>query len=303
MVARIVVLGSLNMDLVVRVQHLPAPGETLTGHSFFQAPGGKGANQAVAAARLGAAVQMVGRVGDDPFGTALLSSLGAAHVGTDHVSRTPGVSTGLAFIFLDDSAENVIVLEPGANGLLQVGEVDAAALAIRDACALLMQLEVPLDTVIYAALSARAAGVHVVLNAAPARPLGKELLGIVDTLVVNEAELAAIAGPCADLEAAASALLTRGPREVLVTLGREGCLLAGREGSIRVPAFQVDAVDTTAAGDTFTAAYAVALLEGRDPKARLRFASASAAVKVTRAGAQPGMPSRSDVEEFLMSRS
>jgi ribokinase len=298
---RIVVLGSLNMDLVVRVPRLPLPGETLSGHSFFQAPGGKGANQAVAAARLGGEVEMVGRVGDDAFGAALLDSLARAGASTGNVQMTTDVSTGVALIFVDDAAENVIVVAPGANGILSPSDAEAVASAIRQSGALIMQLEIPLETVQRAAAIAHDAGVHVILNAAPARDLPAELLALVDTLAINRSELAILSGSDAEPPEAAIRLLERGPHSVLVTLGPEGSLLVEQHAATFVPAFKVEAVDTTAAGDAFTAAYAVALLEGWDPEARLRFAGAAAAIKVTRQGAQPGMPARHEVDEFLAS--
>lgn len=296
---RIVVLGSLNMDLVVRVPHLPQPGETIAGHSFAQVPGGKGANQAVAMSRLGARVRMVGRVGEDAYGTQLVESLTSAGVDAGMVARTAGVSTGLALIFVDDPGENVIVLEPGANQRLTPDDVRAMSAVLQGADALLLQLEVPLDTVLQAAQVAHGSGVRVVLNAAPARPLPDALLALVDVLIVNERELALISGSRGGHEEAARLLLARGPLSVLVTLGREGSLLVAHEGTTYMPAYAVEAADTTAAGDAFTGAYVVALLDGYDPRTCLRFASAAAAIKVTRHGAQPGLPSRPEVEAFL----
>ncbi|MEA2573066.1 MAG: ribokinase [Chloroflexia bacterium] len=299
---QIVVLGSLNMDLVIRVPHLPAPGETIRGHSFAQVPGGKGANQAAALGKLGARVQMVGRVGQDSFGTALIHSLSAAGVDTARVTRTDGANTGLALIFVDDRGENVIVLEPGANGLLTPTDVGTAADSIRNTGALLLQLEVPLEAVIQAAQLAKAANVQVVLNAAPARELPVALLELVDVLIVNETELFVVAGTDGGQQEAALALLARGVRSVLVTLGKEGSMLVESGGATYMPAFEVEAVDSTAAGDAFTAAYVVALLEGLDSRACLRFASAAAAIKVTRRGAQTGLASRLEVEDFLAIR-
>jgi ribokinase len=296
---QIVVLGSLNMDLVLRVPHLPQPGETLAGHSFAQVPGGTGANQAVAMSKLGARVRMVGRVGEDAYGAQLVESLTSAGVDAGMVARTAGVSTGLALIFVEDLGENVIVLEPGANQLLADDDVRAASEVIQGAGALLLQLEVPLDTVLLAAQVARGSGVRVILNAAPARPLPDALLALVDVLLVNETELTLISGSIGGHEEAARLLLARGAHSALVTLGREGSLLVANEGTTYMPAFAVEAVDTTAAGDAFTGAYVVALLDGSDPRACLRFASAAAAIKVTRYGAQPGFPSRREVEDFL----
>ncbi|MFL5732100.1 MAG: ribokinase [Chloroflexia bacterium] len=299
---RVVVLGSLNIDLVIRVPHLPSPGETVTGHSFFQAPGGKGANQAVAAAKLGANVHMVGRVGGDAFGVALRESLRAAGADDSCVISTPDVSTGVALIFVDDEGENVIVLDSAANARLSTQDVEAASSQISEADALLLQLEVPLETVLRAAQAARNGTAHLILNAAPARELPGELFPLVDTLVVNREELAALSGSRAEPREAAGALLAKGCGAVLVTLGAEGSVLVREGEATHVPAFRVEAVDTTAAGDTFAAAYAVASLEGADPETRLRFANAAAALTVTRAGAQIGMPARAEVEAFLQAR-
>lgn len=295
----IVVVGSLNMDLVTRVDRFPQPGETLHGHSSFRAAGGKGANQAVAAGKLGAVVEMVGRVGADDFGAALRQSLQAAGVGTTYVQPTAGISTGVALILVDAAGENVIVLDGGANSRLMPADVDAARPVIAGAGLLLLQLEVPLPTVERAAAVAHAAGVPVLLNAAPAARLPADLLRLVDTLVVNRTELAIVAGSGDSVTGMATGLLDLGPRAVLVTLGREGALLVRREGVIRQSAFAVAAVDTTAAGDAYMGAYAAAHLAGQAAAHCLRFASAAAAVKVTRPGAQLGLPTRQEVEAFL----
>jgi ribokinase len=252
--------------------------------------------------KLGARVRMVGRVGEDAYGAQLVESLTSAGVDAGMVARTGGASTGLALIFVDDLGENVIVLEPGANQRLTPDDARAASDVIRDAGALLLQLEVPLDTVLQAAQVAHEAGVRVILNAAPARALPGALLALVDVLIVNETELSLISGSSGGHEEAARSLLARGARSVLVTLGREGSLLVAHESTTHMPAFAVEAVDTTAAGDAFTGAYVVALLDGLDSRACLRFASAAAAIKVTRHGAQPGLPSRREVEDFLADR-
>ncbi|MDQ3707272.1 MAG: ribokinase [Chloroflexota bacterium] len=296
---QVVVLGSLNMDLTIRVPRLPQPGETITGHSFSKIPGGKGANQAAALAKLGAHVRIIGRVGQDSFGVSLVDSLTDAGVDTSLVALTDGVSSGLAFIFVDDAGENVIVLERGANGLLTPGDASAAKESIQKAGALLLQLEVPLETVIQAAQVAKSAGVQVILNAAPAELIPDLLLELVDVLIVNETELFVVSGSDRSLREATQALLARGVESVLVTLGRKGSMLVTNQGTTQMPAFEVEAVDSTAAGDAFTAAYVLALLEGFDSRSCLRFASAAAAIKVTRRGAQPGLASRLEVEDFL----
>jgi ribokinase len=300
--SRVVVFGSLNMDLVARVQRMPRPGETLSGHGFFTNPGGKGANQAVACARQGARVDMVGRVGDDAFAAELRSSLAAQQVEAGGVMTTPGQSTGVAVILVDDQAQNCITVVPGANAA--VGEDDAIALRPRlaDAALLLLQLEIPMEAVVRAAVEARAAGCAVLLNPAPAQALPEALWPLVDVLVVNETEAGMLAGlpdvSRANAAAAATALQSRGPRDVLVTLGADGVLWAGSGGVQLFDAVRVQPVDTTAAGDTFIGALAALRVEGRPMDDAVRHAVRAAALCVTRAGAQASMPSRVEVEAF-----
>ena len=261
---RIVVFGSLNMDLVVRASRFAQPGETITGSAFLTAPGGKGANQAVAARRLGADVAMIGRVGDDPFGQALRRGLAAEGLDVRLVDVTPSASTGVALITVDDSGENTIVVVPGANGLVSTEDIERALSVLTDADALLLQLEVPLPVVLSAARLARAASVPVILNAAPAQPLPSALLPLVDYLVVNETEVLDVAGLATDTpETASRALQARGARTIVVTLGAAGALLVSPDGTTTAAdGFRVEAVDTTAAGDAFVGALAVALAEG-----------------------------------------
>ncbi len=306
MIARVAVVGSLNIDLVVRAPRIPQPGETIIGGDFRQMPGGKGANQAVAAVRLGASVSMVGRVGRDGFGQTLLENL--AHDGVDHsfVIQDAAAATGVALIVVDDAGQNSIVVASGANGRLSPGDVQAAEAAIARADVLLLQLESPLEAVTRAAEMAHAHGVAVVLNPAPARPLSASLFSIVDVLVPNESETALLTEmPVADraqAEAAAAALLELGVGTVILTLGERGALLAGADGVTHVPAFEVVPVDTTAAGDAFVGGFAVALAEGRALAEAARWGNAAGALATTKAGAQPSLPTRRAVTALLADR-
>jgi len=303
MSARVTVAGSLNMDLVVRAPRIPEPGETIIGGEFRTVPGGKGANQAVAAARLGAQVAMVGRVGGDAFGGLLLENLAAAGVDPAFVTRDPQAATGVALIEVDDAGQNSIVVVSGANMRLAPADVEAAAAAIGVADVLLLQLESPLETVTRAAQVARAQGVTVILNPAPARPVPDGLLGLVDVLIPNESETALLTGlPVGDQEqaqAAAAALRRMGVATVILTLGERGALLAYEGGAELFPAFDVTPVDTTAAGDAFVGGLAVALAEGRPLQEAVRWGNAAGALATTRLGAQPSLPTRQALEKML----
>jgi|UPI0000E7A5C8 ribokinase len=294
----IVVFGSINMDLVVRTPRLPAPGETLTGHSFFTAPGGKGANQAVACARLDAPTRMVGRVGDDLFGEQLRHSLRSFGVQDDGVLTTPGPS-GVALIAVDDAAENTIVIVPGANGAVGSEDMPRLERALDGARALLLQLETPLATVAAAARAGRARGATVILDPAPALPLPDELYALADILTPNESEATTLTGiPVHDEQsaaAAARALRARGARTVIIKLGARGALAADANGVRFWPAFTVTAVDTVAAGDAFNGGLAVALSEGRPFEEAIRWGLAAGALSVTKHGAQPSMPDRAEL--------
>jgi ribokinase len=290
------VFGSVNMDLVAYADAAPARGETVTGRAFRMIPGGKGANQAIAAARAGAPVTFIGAVGDDAFGPRLRETLVAAGVDVTHLREVEGPS-GIAHITVDGRGGNAIVVVPGANGAM-TGPGEAEVAAISRTGVLLLQLELPLEAVIAAAREARAVGVSVILTPAPARPLPGELLDAVDVIVPNQHEAAAITG-VAEPERALDALLERVP-EVVITLGEEGVLYGSRDGErLRVPAVKVRAVDTTAAGDTFVGALAVARAEGRPPGQALRFASAAAALSVRKEGASTSMPGRAEIEELF----
>ncbi len=298
----VIVLGSINMDLVARTSRLPVPGETVPGDGFWTAPGGKGANQAVACARLGAATHMIGRVGDDVFGNALRDELQAAGVDVTDVMTTPGPS-GVAVIAVDAAAENTIIVVPGANA--KVGEEDLRRLeeVVPAARVLLLQLEVPVETVVAAAEIARAAGVTTILDPAPARPLPQEIYGLVDVITPNESEAAALAGfPVRDehdARRAAQLLLDRGARSLIVKMGGRGAYVHDGTHGRLLPAFKVVPVDTVAAGDAFNGALAAALSEGLPFDEAVRWGLAGGALSVTRQGAQQAMAGREALLQML----
>ncbi|WP_406389393.1 ribokinase [Streptomyces sp. NBC_00887] len=289
----IAVLGSTNMDLVTYVARAPALGETVTGRELRTVPGGKGANQAVAAARAGGEVVMIGAVGTDEFGSRLRTNLEHAGVDTDLLHTAAGPS-GTAHIVVDDEGANAIVVIPGANGTVTaLGPGEHAAIAA--AGLLLLQLELPLSAVTEAARAAKARGVRTILTPSPVQLLPSELLDAVDLLIPNEHEAAALSG-CDEPHAAAEVLLRQVP-EVVITLGRKGCLYAARGSeAVLFPAPEVTAVDTTGAGDTFVGTLAVALGEGRAVPEALAWASSAAALCVQRPGASTSMPYRSEID-------
>ncbi len=297
---QIVVVGSSNTDLVVRAPRLPRPGETILGGEFSQSAGGKGANQAVAAARLGGHVAFIARLGADTLGDTALAGFAADGIHTAHVVRDPDAPSGIALISVDaPTGENTIVVAGGANARLSPADVRAASSVLQQAAVLLCQLEVPLPTVQAALELAHAAHVITILNPAPAQALPDALLRLVSLLTPNETEAALLTGESAPAQAAA-ALVARGVPVVLVTLGADGALLATREGTRHLPGFVVPHVaDTTAAGDCFSGALAVALAEGQAIQSAAQFANAAAALCVTRSGAQPSLPTRAEVARFL----
>ncbi len=307
MPARITVVGSLNMDLVVRAPRMPVPGETLIGSDFRVIPGGKGANQAVAAARLGAQVTMIGRVGNDDFGRAQQRSLAQEGIDVTHVSVDPEEATGIALITLDATGQNSIILAPGANMRLTVAHLEAAGQAIVNADILICQLESPLEAVTRAVELAHANGARVILNPAPARPLDAALLRLVDYLIPNESEATLLTDiQVADLSSAKEAAINlreRGVNTVILTLGERGALLANDREITHQAGYLVKVVDTTAAGDAFVGGFAVALAEGRPLSDAVRFANAAGALAVTKLGAQPSLPTRQEVEQFLAQHS
>jgi ribokinase len=299
----ILVVGSLNMDLVARAPALPVPGETVAGHGFATVPGGKGANQAVAAARLGARTAMIGCVGDDAFGAQLRAGLEADGIDCTGVRIVAGVSSGVALIVVDDAGRNGIVVVPGANGRLAPAGVDASRALLAACRVVVLQLETPLQVVEHVAREARALGKTVVLNPAPARPLPPGLLACADYLVPNEIEAAALTGSAVgSVEAALEAgrrLRGAGAGTVLVTLGAQGVAAVGPGGERHHPARPVQPVDTTAAGDTFIGGLCASLVRGRPLEAAIAFAQAAASLSVTRAGAQPSIPHEREVSALL----
>ena len=299
--AKIVVVGSGNTDMVVKSPRIPLPGETVLGGQFVMVAGGKGANQAVAAARLGAEVSFVACVGDDLFGASALEGYQREGMDTRFVTRDPDAPSGVALIVVDEKGENSIVVAPGANHRLTPQRVRDATEAIRSADILVAQLEVPIESVLEAARIAHDAGVKVILNPAPACLLPEELLKLTDILTPNQTESQLLAGGEAPADELARLLLGKGPSVVALTLGRSGVLLADSSGWRTIPARTVTPVDTTAAGDAFNGAFAVALAEEIALEDAVRFAQAAAALSVTRMGAQPSLPTREETEAFLAS--
>lgn len=303
MQAKIVIVGSLNMDLVIRAQRLPSPGETLRGESFATVPGGKGANQAVAAARLGGSVAMIGAVGADAYGEQLRAALIAEQIDCQAVAVCEDVSTGIASILVDAQSQNAIVIVAGANGQVSPESVERFDGLLAAAEIVICQLEVPTRTVSRTLTRARELGKTVILNPAPAAgALPAEWYPLIDYLIPNEGEAQALTGLPVDSPAsaghAADALLAAGVRNVIITLGGQGAWFANASGSQHLAAPSVKAVDTTAAGDTFVGGFAAALANGENELAAIRFGQKAAALSVTRAGAQPSIPTVAEVQEF-----
>jgi ribokinase len=301
----IVVVGSSNTDMIIRVPRIPRAGETLLGGEFLTAAGGKGANQAVGAARAGGKVAFIARVGRDTFGDQAIAGLLRDGIDVSCVFRDKLTPSGVALIFVAKDGENSIAVAGGANAKLSPSDVKKAAGVIRSAALLVAQLETPLATVTAAVELAAKAGVPVILNPAPARPLPNSLLERISILTPNETEAELLTGiKVTDAAAAAKAcskLRSRGVGIVILTLGGRGAFLADANGQRLVPGFKVKTVDSTAAGDIFNGALSVALAEGKAVLDAVRFANAAAALSVTRLGAQPSAPSRADIEKFIRS--
>lgn len=301
---KIVVVGSLNMDLVVQVPKIPKPGETVLGVNFATFPGGKGANQAVAAARLGASVTMIGQVGDDTYGEMLVGNLASEGVNTEFISIDENNATGVAMITVDEHGQNSIAVASGANFTLTAEDIQSAWEKIGEIDILVMPLETPIETIFKAAELARDQNVPVVLNPAPARSLEPDLLSMVDVIVPNEHEVLQIAGYVdsgnTSVEDAARTMINLGVNAVVITLGGNGVMIVDNNpGVMTIPSIKVDVLDTTAAGDSFVAALAVGLIEGKSLRDACYFANAAGAITVTRMGAQPSLPTRAELTEFL----
>jgi ribokinase len=300
--ADIVVVGSLNMDLVVKVEYMPAPGETISGSDLQTIPGGKGANQAAAAARMGANVAMVGKVGQDAFGPRLLKALNDVGVDTSSVKIEAESATGTAVIVVDKKGENSIVISPGANGKMTPAYIDQVESIIENAKIVLLQHEIPLDTVEYVINLASRKNVQVVLNPAPAKPVPQQLFPKIDYFVPNETESRILTGievnDPLSAEKAAKKFIEYGAKNVIITLGEKGALLVNSQGSILISGRKVKAVDTTAAGDAFIAGFASALVRGYSQVDGVRYACAAGALTVTKFGAQTSLPGMAEVDDF-----
>lgn len=299
----IVVIGSLNMDMVVRTERAPGAGETLFGDSFALSAGGKGANQAVAAARLGGKVSMIGSVGRDAFGKELLDIMRQEQIDIEHITQSASQATGVASIVVDEDGENRIIVVPGANIELGTADIRALENVIRSAEIIVMQLETDLQMCEEAAAIAHRHGIPVILNPAPARELSDEMLSRVTYLTPNESETGVLTGvevnSVETAEQAARILLQRGVQNVIITLGSKGALIVNAAGSSHIAGFPVQAVDTVAAGDSFNGALAYQLTEGRTLEEAVRFANAVGALAVGKRGAIPSLPTLPEVEQFL----
>lgn len=299
----ILVVGSINTDLILQVKHLPVPGETILGGDIQIAGGGKGANQAMAAARLGGNVTLVGRIGEDAYGDFHLNAFHQESINTDAIVRCSNVPTGTAVILVDDHGQNCIVVSPGANSKLLNSDVENASQHFFASGILVLQLEIPIETVCFAAAKAKSVGMQVILNPAPAQQLPQSLLKNTDVLILNETEMEIISGQPIDeegtLRKTINTLSESGVHAVILTLGSQGARYFSKETQFFQPAFHVQAVDTTAAGDAFVGAFAVALAEGKTPADAMQFAAAAGALTATKLGAQPSLPNRAEVNRFL----
>ena len=297
----ICVIGSLNMDLVVNVDTMPKPGPTIIGSNFKEVPGGKGANQAVAMTRLNGNVSMIGKVGEDGFGQTLINSLKNDKVDTTYIQTSKG-ATGVALITVDKNAQNSIVVSPGANFEVKEDDIDNNIEAIKNSDIVVLQLETPLNTIKYALNKAKELNKYTILNPAPAVKLDDEIIKNVDLLTPNETELEIISGVSIeteeDIQKAAQIMIEKGVKELIVTLGSKGSLYINKEKSMFKKAYKVEAVDTTAAGDSYTGALAVALSQDKNIEDAMDFASKVGALSVLKEGAQSSLPTLEDVKNF-----
>jgi ribokinase len=300
---KIVVIGSSNVDLIMKMDHLPEKGETVTDAVFLQVYGGKGANQAVAASRAGGNVTFVSCVGEDAYTPQMVVNYENDGINTRFVFHTKEVASGHALIMIDQSGENIISVAPGANNLLTPSKIDEALSVIQEAAIIVMQYEIPEETIKYVIDLANEKNIPVMWNCAPARAFDISYIPKINILVLNEVEAGFLAEMTveneADAEKAAKKLITKGVEKVIITLGSQGAFVLTKEEKVSVRSFKVIATDTTAAGDTFCGSFAVALVEGKSLKESLQFASAAAAISVTRMGAQPSAPKREEIDLFL----
>jgi ribokinase len=300
--ADILVIGSLNMDLVVKTTRLPKPGETIQGEGLRRIPGGKGANQAVAAAKLGKDVHMVGRVGEDSFGQSLISGLSQHGVDTKNVIVDPDAPTGTAVILVDELGENCIVISSGSNGKVTKGDINNIADEIKRARVILLQFEIPIEAVEQAINIAHENGVYIILNPAPANEISQEIIGKVDLLVPNETEASLLTGiEVTDKETAAQAggrLLAQGVKTVIITLGKEGAKMVTDEGVTHIAAHDVEAIDTTAAGDAFVGGLATALVDNLPLPEAVKYGCSTGTLATTKLGAQTSLPDKEEVDAF-----
>jgi ribokinase len=304
--ASIIVIGSINTDLILTCEHLPAPGETVLGGDIKTVGGGKGANQAVTAARLGAHTRLIGCVGEDAYADLHLQAFAREGIQTGAIRRCANIPSGTAVILVDTKGQNSIVVSPAANAFVSKEDVENAKTHFSVGGILIMQLEIPLETVVFSAQRAKAAGMQVILNPAPAQPLPAALLHNTDFLILNEVEINGISEkPISDemtLLESVETILYSGVQAVILTLGAKGARYFSKKQQFFQPAFKVDAVDSTAAGDAFVGAFAVALSEHQEPVQAVQFASAAGAITVMNLGAQPSLPARKAVNEFLEKR-
>lgn len=298
---KICVIGSLNMDLVVNVEEMPKKGQTLIGSSFKEVPGGKGANQAVAIAKLGGDISMIGKVGNDSFGKTLINQLKENNVKTDYI-YTEDSSSGVAMITVDKNAENSIVVAPGANFKVLREDIDKCIDAIKNSEIIVLQLETPIDTIKYALEKSKELGKFTILNPAPAAKLSDDIIRNVDLLTPNETELEILSGvkiDCEeDIKKAAEVMIEKGVKQLIVTLGSKGSLYIDEDNMKFKKSYKVKAIDTTAAGDSYTGALAVYLSQDKSIEEAMDFASKVGALSVTKEGAQNSLPTLKDVENF-----
>jgi len=305
--SKIIVIGSSNTDMIVKVPRIPAPGETILGGKFVKAAGGKGANQAVAAARSGGEVTFIANTGDDNFGKEAIEGFKNEGINTDHIFVDNETPSGVALIFVGEDGENSIAVASGANGTLTPSQIDQIEHIIADGNILLAQLETPLETVEQAIKIANEHGIKVILNPAPAQSLSDDLLKRIDILTPNQSEAELLTGTKVvdeqNAKEASSSLISKGVKTVILTLGSDGAFLMSKDVQKMIPGFKVDAEDTTAAGDTFNGALAVGLADGKTIEGAITWAHAAAALAVTKMGAQPSIPNHNEILEFLSDRS